>query len=145
LSTPLVQLLDQVHPGAVPAAPQWGVIEQITTGDVLLAIGQRDGATAALLAGLHRAEAARLPHQAQRALRLAVSGGLNDVTEIGRATVDRLRLSAPAVDETPVTDQCDRAHKELTCTDRSCDGCDGSPLRVTNPSQPPRRRSIWQV
>ena len=111
-ATVAARLPDQEHPPATPAAPQWAVIERITTGNVLLAIGDRDGATATLLAGLHGAEASRLPHQAQRAVRLATSAALDEVTGIGRAVVDRLRLSAPAIetrhtDRTPVTDRRD--------------------------------------
>lgn len=100
-ATTAARLLGQEHPSVAPAAPQWAVIERITTGDVLLAIGERDGATTALLTGLHGAEAGRLPHQAQRAVRLASSAALDEVTGIGRAVVDRLRLSAPAIE--PVT------------------------------------------
>ncbi len=106
------RLLDQEHPPIAPMAPQWAVIERITTGDVLLAAGDRDGATAALLAGLHGAEAGRLPHQAQRAVRLASSGALEDVTEVGRAVIDRLRLSVPAIE--PVTPTRNPSRPDVT-------------------------------
>jgi hypothetical protein len=44
--------------------------------------------------GLHAAEVARLPHQAQRTVRLAAPGRLDNMTEAGRAAVTRLSALA---------------------------------------------------
>lgn len=79
-----------------PAAPQWGVIEQVTTGEVLLAIGDHSGAEQYLLAAIAGAETYRLPHQVQRTLRVA-EGHLDDVTAAGRSALHQLdrQLSHP--------------------------------------------------
>lgn len=79
-----------------PAAPQWNVIERVTAGEVLLAVGDRDGAEEALRIALEGAERYRLPHQAQRAIRIA-SGPIEAVANEGRAVLVRLdrRLSLP--------------------------------------------------
>lgn len=83
-------------PTSVPAAPQWTVIEHVTTGQVLLAVGERVGAEEALLTGIAAAEIYRLPHQIQRAQRLA-SGQLDQVTESAQSALRRLdeQLSQP--------------------------------------------------
>lgn len=83
-------LMNQPGPPATPAAPQWAIIERITTGDVLRAIGDRDGASQALLTGLHGAESSRLPHQAQRAVQIAITGQLGHVAEVGCAVITHL-------------------------------------------------------
>jgi transcriptional regulator with XRE-family HTH domain len=84
------RLMLRSTPPTAPAAPQWTVIERITTGDVLLAIDDREAAEASLLAGLRGAESARLPHQAQRAVRIATAGSLDAVAEDGRTAIARL-------------------------------------------------------
>lgn len=89
-ATEAARLMNQPVAQTAPAAPQWTVIEQITTGDVLLGVHDRQGAQDALLAGLHGAESAHLPHQAQRAARIANAGRLNGVAEAGRDVVIRL-------------------------------------------------------
>jgi hypothetical protein len=78
------------------AAPQWTVIERVTAGEVLLANGDRDGAEQALHSALDGAEKYRLPHQAQRAIRVA-SGSVEAVAGAGRAVLVRLdsRLGIP--------------------------------------------------
>jgi hypothetical protein len=78
------------------AAPQWIVIERVTAGEVLLATGDRDGADDALRTALDGAERYRLPHQAQRAIRIA-SGSMEAIADEGRAVLVRLdnRLSLP--------------------------------------------------
>jgi transcriptional regulator with XRE-family HTH domain len=73
----------------VPAAPQWSVIEQVTTGEVLLAVGDHYGAEHSLLTAIAGAETYRLPHQIQRALRVA-KGHLDDVAAAGRSALHRL-------------------------------------------------------
>lgn len=82
------RLLNVAHDVA-PAAPQWQVIEQVTTGEVLLAVGDRTGAEHALLAAITGATRHRLPHQIQRALRLA-DGRLGAVTAAGHPALDEL-------------------------------------------------------
>jgi transcriptional regulator with XRE-family HTH domain len=75
--------------GAVPAAPQWGVIEHVTIGAVLLAVGDRSGAEQSLLTAVAGAETYRLPHQIQRAVRLA-EGQLDTVADAGSSALERL-------------------------------------------------------
>lgn len=72
-----------------PPAPQWGIIESVTRGEVLLAIGDHEGAEHSLLAAIVGAETYRLPHQIQRTLRLA-HGRLNTVTDAARSALDHL-------------------------------------------------------
>jgi transcriptional regulator with XRE-family HTH domain len=107
-----LRVLDGVGVGE-PAAPQWQVIERVTTGEILAAGGARDGAGEALLAAIATAEQRRLPHQLQRAIRAAQRGGLAAVTDAGRTALRRLRdLLAPVVPEL-----CSAA---LTCTLSCC-------------------------
>jgi predicted negative regulator of RcsB-dependent stress response len=89
------RLMAQPH-DTVPAAPQWAVIEHVTTGQVLLAIGDHDGARHALMTAITQAENYQLPHQIQRAVRLA-DGDLPEVATQGRAAIVRLdqQLSGP--------------------------------------------------
>ena len=89
-TTEAARLMTQPITYTAPVAPQWMVIEQITCGDVLLGIHDPQGAQESLLAGLHSAESAHLPHQAQRAVRIANAGRLDAAVEAGRATVTRL-------------------------------------------------------
>ncbi|WP_211241096.1 helix-turn-helix transcriptional regulator [Pseudonocardia spinosispora] len=82
------RLLGEVQ-DELPAAPQWQVIGHVTTGEVLLAVGDRQGAEQALLAAIAGATTYRLPHQIQRALRLA-NGQLDEVVAAGRPALDEL-------------------------------------------------------
>ncbi|SFQ28635.1 helix-turn-helix domain-containing protein [Amycolatopsis rubida] len=94
-----VDALRALHTGSAgePAAPQWRVIEAVTTGEVLAATGDRDGSAEALRAAIATAEQRRLPHQLQRAIRAARRGGLASVADDGFAALRRLRgLLAPA-------------------------------------------------
>ncbi|ANY06622.1 hypothetical protein AFB00_10315 [Pseudonocardia sp. HH130630-07] len=88
------RLMQRSNAAVAPPAPQWAAIERITAGRVLLATGEREEAEAALIVGLRLAESARLPHQVQRAVRVAISGGLHSVTETGRTLLLRLTDSA---------------------------------------------------
>jgi transcriptional regulator with XRE-family HTH domain len=54
-----------------PPAPQWRVIEQITTADVLASGGEARTAAQILTGTVREAEVLRLPHQMQRIIRLA--------------------------------------------------------------------------
>jgi transcriptional regulator with XRE-family HTH domain len=53
-----------------PPTPQWGVIERITTADVLARAGDERAAANLLTAAVNDAETLRLPHQIQRIVRL---------------------------------------------------------------------------
>ena len=83
-----VQLMTHSHDN-MPAAPQWAVIEHVTTGQVLLAIGDHQSAQHALSTAITRAETHQLPHQIQRAVRLA-GDLLPGTTDQGRAALVRL-------------------------------------------------------
>jgi transcriptional regulator with XRE-family HTH domain len=90
------KLIDDLPRATPPVARQWTVIERVTAGEVFLANGDRDGAEEALRTALDGAERYRLPHQAQRAVRVA-SGTVEDVADACRAVLVRLdsRLSVP--------------------------------------------------
>ncbi|SEP48434.1 hypothetical protein [Amycolatopsis saalfeldensis] len=74
-----------------PAAPRWQVIERGTTGEILTASRDRDGAQKSLLAAITIAEQRRLPHQLQRAIRATNRGGLAAVAHTAQTTLQRLR------------------------------------------------------
>lgn len=76
---------------AVAVAPQWHIIERVTAGEVFLAAGCRDDAEHALRTALVAAEAHRLPHQVQRAIRVARAGRLPTVAADGGVVLARLR------------------------------------------------------
>jgi hypothetical protein len=95
-----VQIMRTGHADATPAAPQWHVIERVTAGQVHLAAGDRDTASEALHTALTAAGAHRLPHQIQRTVRAADSGGLTEITTEGQAALLRLnRLLTPSEPE----------------------------------------------
>jgi transcriptional regulator with XRE-family HTH domain len=85
-----VRLMDAQQEDAPPAVPQWHVIERVTTGQLLIAAGSRESAGRVLREALITAERHRLPHQIQRAIRAAETGGLPDVSGEGRATLQRV-------------------------------------------------------
>ena len=85
-----IEILRSSEPAASAAAPQWAAIERITAGDVLLAAHEREDAEAALNAGLRHAESAQLPHQVQRAVRVATANELESVSDAGRTLLKRL-------------------------------------------------------
>ncbi|WP_406639200.1 helix-turn-helix transcriptional regulator [Amycolatopsis sp. WGS_07] len=74
-----------------PAAPQWQVIENVTTGEVLAATGEHAGSAETLRTAIATAEKRRLPHQLQRAIRAAERGGLTSVADAGFAALRRIR------------------------------------------------------
>lgn len=86
-----VKLIIAGPPDAMPSAPQWQIIERVTTGQVLLAAGEPDGAREALGTALAAAETFRLPHQIQRTIRAAHVGGFDDLAAEGNAALARLR------------------------------------------------------
>jgi len=86
--------------GALAVAPQWRVIDQVTVGNVLLAGGDVAGALETLETAMVAAEAYRLPHQIQRAMRMLGSvprEAARTLVEAGTGALARLRrlLSAP--------------------------------------------------
>lgn len=86
-----VRVIDRGQVDAAPAAPQWHIIERVTSGRVLLEAGDRQGAAHAFRTAVHAAEAHRLPHQIQRAIRAAEPGRLHDIVADGAAALQRLR------------------------------------------------------
>lgn len=74
-----------------PAAPQWHVIERVTTAEILATTGDHTGAEKTLHAAITTAEQRRLPHQIQRAIRAAQRGGLTAITTAGHTALQRLR------------------------------------------------------
>jgi transcriptional regulator with XRE-family HTH domain len=85
-----VQIMQTSHADATPAAPQWHIIERVTAGQVHLAAGDRGGASEALRTALRSAESHRLPHQIQRTIRTAHTGGLSEISTEGQAALQRL-------------------------------------------------------
>ncbi|WP_249124408.1 helix-turn-helix domain-containing protein [Saccharopolyspora erythraea] len=94
-----VRIIDTPQVDAIPAAPQWHIIERVTSGRVLVEAGDRQGAAEAFRTALRAAEGHRLPHQIQRAIRAAESGNLHGVAAEGTAALQRLRdlLGPPAI------------------------------------------------
>lgn len=97
-----VRIIKASHTDAVPAAPQWHVIERVTAGQVLLAAGEPDGARETLSDALAAAEKYRLPHQIQRTIRAADAGGLDDVAAQGNTALTRLRVLLTPPDSSTV-------------------------------------------
>ncbi|WP_218021976.1 helix-turn-helix domain-containing protein [Nocardia nova] len=79
-----------------PAAPQWYIIERVTTGEVLVESRDVEGAVDAFTDAIDSAERHRLPHQIQRAVRAGAKAGLFDLVDAGRAALERTqsRLTA---------------------------------------------------
>ncbi|MBB6039511.1 helix-turn-helix domain-containing protein [Phytomonospora endophytica] len=71
-------------------APQWRIIERITTGEVLLAAGDASHAVHVLKAALSSAEVHRLPQQIQRIARL-VEGTHEQLADAAAGALARLR------------------------------------------------------
>ncbi|MGP3684466.1 hypothetical protein ACTVZO_07095 [Streptomyces sp. IBSNAI002] len=76
-------------------APQWRVIELITSGRVRLLAGDHRGATELLVGAVREARAQRLPHQLQRALR-AAGDVLPDARESAEQALTQLRTEMAA-------------------------------------------------
>ena len=85
-------LADADRPGADEAAPQWRAIERVTAAEIHHARGDSAAAADALRQAIVTAEAFRLPHQIQRAMRTA-HGHLPEIEEAGSAALRRLRPS----------------------------------------------------
>ena len=85
-----------------PPAPQWRVIERITTADVLVSARDARAAVEVLAGTVRDAEALRLPHQMQRIIRLAQQSAicsadqhLSEQAQVALLRLDR-QLSAAA-------------------------------------------------
>ncbi|MFE3073590.1 XRE family transcriptional regulator [Streptomyces sp. NPDC059247] len=79
----------------IAVAPQWRVIELITTGRARLLAGDKDGAAHLLATAVHEARAQRLPHQLQRVQRTS-HHALADTHEAATHALDRLRTEIAA-------------------------------------------------
>ncbi|WP_374777127.1 helix-turn-helix domain-containing protein [Streptomyces sp. NBC_01310] len=86
---------DGVPTSTISIAPQWRVIELITTGRVRLLAGDRQGATKLLVGAVREARAQRLPHQLQRVLR-AAGDALPDARESADQALTQLRTEMAA-------------------------------------------------
>jgi hypothetical protein len=76
-----VDLAERFAAGESPPTPQWRVIEQVTTADLLARAGDDRASAGMLSAALSDAETLHLPHQVQRIIRLTdVAGGLMNPT-----------------------------------------------------------------
>lgn len=65
-----------------PAAPQWQIIERVTSADVLATAGQPEHAATALKEAVTSAELRHLPHQLQRVIRVAVRSNVPAVQTV---------------------------------------------------------------
>jgi transcriptional regulator with XRE-family HTH domain len=81
-------------PDTTGVAPQWRAIERVTAAEVHRRRGDKAAAANSLRQSIATAEAFRLPHQIQRAMR-AAQGHLPEVEEAGSAALGRLGLSLP--------------------------------------------------
>ncbi|MGW0770670.1 helix-turn-helix domain-containing protein [Streptomyces sp. NPDC002676] len=79
----------------IAVAPQWRVIELITTGRVRLLAGDSHGATQLLATAVCEAQAQRLPHQIQRVQRITV-GRLSDSHDAATRALALLRTEIAA-------------------------------------------------
>ncbi|MET8124000.1 helix-turn-helix transcriptional regulator [Streptomyces sp. NPDC005231] len=79
----------------IAVAPQWRVIELITTGRVRLLAGDSHGATQLLASAVREAQAQRLPHQLQRVQRTTV-GALPDTHDAATHALRQLRVEIAA-------------------------------------------------
>ncbi|MFI5537542.1 helix-turn-helix domain-containing protein [Nocardia sp. NPDC051900] len=78
-------------PVGTPSAPQWRIIERVTTGEVLTAVNETDSATDAFVDAIRSAEHHRLPHQIQRVIRATVKSGMHELTSEAQAAMRRIR------------------------------------------------------
>ncbi|WP_218023295.1 helix-turn-helix domain-containing protein [Nocardia altamirensis] len=74
-----------------PSAPQWRIIERVTTGEVLVAIEEPSAATEAFTEAIEAAEQHRLPHQIQRTIRAAIKSGMRQLADEAEAALQRTR------------------------------------------------------
>ncbi|MFD7121049.1 XRE family transcriptional regulator [Streptomyces sp. NPDC059922] len=83
-------------------SPTWEVMERVTMAQFFLATGETDAAAEALRDAIFDAQTLRLPHQVERAVRLAESAHLDDLVQIGKQAVIAIPSPFGAEDtETP--------------------------------------------
>ncbi len=85
-----VQLLSELPADGGPVSPQWRIIEQITVADLMLVAGDIGTAEATFCGAVAAAERHRLPHQIQRAYRVAV-GRSRELAEVAASALRRIR------------------------------------------------------
>lgn len=88
-------LARQDPPTPAGVAPQWHAIERVSVAEVFAAQGDLEAMTATLRQAITTAEAFRLPHQLQRAIRLA-EGSIPELAHDGCEALGRLQLVLPA-------------------------------------------------
>ena len=82
----------RVHePTGTPAAPQWRIIERVTSGEVFAIIGETDTAATAFTEAVQFAERHRLPHQIQRAIRATSKARMRELTIECSVALGRIR------------------------------------------------------
>jgi transcriptional regulator with XRE-family HTH domain len=90
-----IRLADDIPRPTTTVAPQWHVIEMITTAHVRLAATDHCGASEALHGAIREATAQRLPHQLQRIMRVA-DHQLPDARAAAVCALDELRQEMAA-------------------------------------------------
>lgn len=84
------------RPAGAPAAPQWFIIERVTTGEVLIASQEISSAADAFTDAIESAEHHRLPHQIQRVIRATTTAGMLELTNDAQSALQRLRSTLSA-------------------------------------------------
>ncbi len=79
------------EPAGTPAAPQWCIIERVTSGEVLATAGETDAAATAFTEAIQSAEHYRLPHQIQRVIRAAAKAGMHELAVQCHTVLVRIR------------------------------------------------------
>jgi transcriptional regulator with XRE-family HTH domain len=74
-------------------SPTWAVMERVTMAQFHLATGEKDVAESELDAAMSAARAAQLPHQVERAIRLAESAGLLHIVQTGIEIISTMTSS----------------------------------------------------
>ncbi|MBA9053929.1 helix-turn-helix domain-containing protein [Streptomyces murinus] len=72
------------------ASPTWRVIERVTMTQFYLAVGEMKAAESELRAAIFGAQELGLPHQVERAVRLAENAHLDDLVRMGKAAIEEM-------------------------------------------------------
>ncbi|MBB5081405.1 helix-turn-helix domain-containing protein [Nonomuraea endophytica] len=88
-----VRLAEADAPDVGGVAPQWRAIEQVTVAEAFSLVADDSATTAALRQSILTAEALRLPHQIQRALRTA-RRRFPEIEALGITALQRLQLTS---------------------------------------------------
>ncbi len=94
-SADAIRLADDVPRPATAVAPQWKVIEMITTAHVRLTAADIRGASTTLAAAVNEAVVQRLPHQLQRVARMA-ERRLPDIHATTQQALDQMKREMAA-------------------------------------------------